>query len=158
MNAPKAAYSSQTVETDAAKEVAIRGALERVLSSSGFSRNERLSRVLRFLVESHLEGRDRELKESVIALEVFGRKAGYDPKLDALVTWRCECPWGEYGACHWVRVSFRPVPPSWMIPPKHHYVWDWQRKCASLVCIGFRVSHWYPSMRYYPNKLNGGLS
>ena len=85
VNAPKAAYSSQTVETDAAKEVAIRGALERVLSSSGFSRNERLSRFLRFLVERHLEGKSTELKESVIAVDVFGRKAGYDPKLDAIV-------------------------------------------------------------------------
>ena len=73
------------VETDAAREQAIRRALERVLSSSGFSRNERLSAFLRFLVERHLEGRDSELKESVIAHEVFGRQAGYDPKVDAIV-------------------------------------------------------------------------
>ena len=64
---------------------AIRQALERVLSSSGFARNERLSGFLRFLVERHLEGRDSELKESVIAHEVFGRQADYDPKLDAIV-------------------------------------------------------------------------
>ena len=63
----------------------IRQALERVLSSSGFARNERLSGFLRFLVERHLEGRDTELKESVIAHEVFGREADYDPKLDAIV-------------------------------------------------------------------------
>jgi hypothetical protein len=34
---------------------------------------ERLSRFLRFVVERHLEGRDHELKESVIAIEIFGR-------------------------------------------------------------------------------------
>jgi len=59
--------------------------LARVLSSSGFARNERMSRFLRFLVERHLQGRDDELKESVIAVEVFGRKPDYDPKLDSIV-------------------------------------------------------------------------
>jgi TolB-like protein/cytochrome c-type biogenesis protein CcmH/NrfG len=63
----------------------VREQLERVLSSRHFSRNERLSRFLRFVVERHLEGRDSELKESVIAIEVFGRKADYDPKEDAIV-------------------------------------------------------------------------
>ena len=75
----------EAVETDPVRQDAIRQALERVLSSSGFARNERLSGFLRFLVERHLEGRDSELKESVIAHEVFGRKADYDPKLDAIV-------------------------------------------------------------------------
>ena len=73
------------METDPVRQDAIRQALERVLSSSGFARNERLSGFLRFLVERHLEGRDTELKESVIAHEVFGRQADYDPKLDAIV-------------------------------------------------------------------------
>jgi TolB-like protein len=73
------------VETDPVRHDAIRQALERVLSSSGFVRNERLSAFLRFLVERHLEGRDSELKESVIAHEVFRRQADYDPKLDAIV-------------------------------------------------------------------------
>ena len=56
-----------------------------MLSSGAFTTNERQSRFLRFLVERHLEGRDSELKESVIAVEVFGRDAGYDPKIDAIV-------------------------------------------------------------------------
>ena len=64
---------------------AVRGQLERVLSSGAFSRNERLSRFLEFVVERHLEGRDSELKESLIAIEVFGRKPDYDPKEDAIV-------------------------------------------------------------------------
>ena len=37
------------------------------------------------LVEAHLDGRDSELKESVIAVEVFGRRPDYGPKLDAIV-------------------------------------------------------------------------
>jgi hypothetical protein len=51
----------------------------------GFARNERLSRFLRFVVERHLEGRDEELKESLIAIEVFGRPLGYDSKKDPIV-------------------------------------------------------------------------
>src|SRR6516165_2889445 len=64
---------------------AVRKQLERVLASEGFGRNERLSRFLRFVVERHLEGRDSELKESLVAVEVFGRKPDCDPKLDSIV-------------------------------------------------------------------------
>jgi TolB-like protein len=64
---------------------AVRKQLERVLASHGFARNERLSRFLRLVVERHLEGRDSDLKESVIGVEVFGRKPGFDPKQDSTV-------------------------------------------------------------------------
>jgi TolB-like protein/Tfp pilus assembly protein PilF len=63
----------------------VRQALDAVLASGGFARNERQSRFLRFLVERHLEGRAHELKESVIGVEVFDRRPDYDPKLDAIV-------------------------------------------------------------------------
>jgi TolB-like protein/Flp pilus assembly protein TadD len=59
--------------------------LERILASETFNRNERLSQFLRFVVERHIEGGDNHLKESVIAVEVFGRRADYDPKLDSIV-------------------------------------------------------------------------
>jgi TolB-like protein len=62
----------------------VREQLERVLANRGFARNERMSRFLRFVVEGQLEGRPEELKESVIAIEVFGRKP--DPnKQDSIV-------------------------------------------------------------------------
>ena len=41
---------------------AVREELERVLSSPEFARTERLSRLLRFLVGQHLEGRQGDLK------------------------------------------------------------------------------------------------
>jgi len=44
-----------------------------------------MSRFLRFVVERHLEGRDEELKESLIAIGVFGRPPGYDSKQDPIV-------------------------------------------------------------------------
>ena len=64
---------------------AVRKQLERVLSSPGFARNERLSRFLRVIVERHLEGRDGELKESLIGIDVFGRQPGFDAKQDSTV-------------------------------------------------------------------------
>jgi TolB-like protein/Flp pilus assembly protein TadD len=67
------------------EQQAARLQLERILASSGFARNERMSRFLRFVVDRHLEGRDHELKESVIAIEVFGRRPDYNPKHDPIV-------------------------------------------------------------------------
>jgi len=59
--------------------------LERLLASRCFSRNARLSGFLRFIVERRLEGRESEIKESVLAVEVFGRAADHDPRLDSIV-------------------------------------------------------------------------
>src|SRR5689334_18534183 len=71
--------------TEAEAQEGIRRELNRVLASPGFNRNERMSRFLRFVVERHLESRDHELKESVIAVEVFGRRPDFDPRLDPVV-------------------------------------------------------------------------
>jgi TolB-like protein len=64
---------------------AARRQLDRVLASAGFSRNERLARFLRFVVEQHLDGKDGEIKESVLAIEVFGRGPDHDPRQDSIV-------------------------------------------------------------------------
>src|SRR5580698_995055 len=64
---------------------AVRKHLERVLASPGFARNERLSRFLRVIVERHLDGRDGDLKESVLGIEVFGRQPGFDTRQDSTV-------------------------------------------------------------------------
>ena len=44
-----------------------------------------MSGFLRFVVEGHLDGKDHELKESVIAIEVFGRRPDFDSRLDPVV-------------------------------------------------------------------------
>src|SRR6476469_4053405 len=75
-------YSRTPMESEIRDGQLIREELERVLSSACFARSDRVSRLLRFLVERHLEGKDDELKESLIGVEVFGRKPDYDPKLD----------------------------------------------------------------------------
>jgi TolB-like protein len=59
--------------------------LERILASPGFARNDRLSRFLRFIAQEELNGRGSELKESLIGVEVFGRKPGFDSKQDSSV-------------------------------------------------------------------------
>src|SRR5690242_9950980 len=64
---------------------AYRDELDRVLLSACFARSERVSKLLRFLVERQLEGRENELKESVIGVEVFGRRPDYNTKLDSTV-------------------------------------------------------------------------
>jgi hypothetical protein len=65
--------------------LAIRTELARVLASPGFAHNDRLSRFLRFVVERHLEGREDEIKESVIGVEVFNRRCDFDPRQDSVV-------------------------------------------------------------------------
>jgi TolB-like protein len=64
---------------------ACREELERVLASACFTRSEGLARLLRFLVEQQLESRESELKESVIGVEVYGRRPDYNPRLDSTV-------------------------------------------------------------------------
>jgi TolB-like protein len=81
--------------------IAIRAELARVLASPGFAHNERLSRFLRFVVERHVEGRDDEIKESVIGVEVFNRRSDFDPRQDSVVRTeaaRLRARLGEYYA------------------------------------------------------------
>lgn len=63
----------------------MRGQLDRILASSAFADAERGSRFLRFVVDTTLEGRTGEIKESVIGVEVLGRSASFDPKTDPIV-------------------------------------------------------------------------
>lgn len=64
---------------------AIREHLARLLDSEGFRRSERSKQFLQFIVERTLEGRESELKERTIGIEVFGRAADYDPATDSIV-------------------------------------------------------------------------
>ena len=79
-----AQYSLVLIEAGGEEQLA-RKELERVLSSASFVRSDRVSRLLRFLVERQTEHRDDELKESVIGVEVFGKRPDFDPKLDTTV-------------------------------------------------------------------------
>lgn len=63
----------------------VREELERVTRSPHLSHSPNLQRFLRFIVEQELGGRGGEIKESVIAAEVFRRRGDFDPRLDSIV-------------------------------------------------------------------------
>src|SRR6476619_7450839 len=69
----------------AQRDLAVRLELGKILSSHKFVQSKRLTEFLRFVVERHLDGKNDELKETLLAVEVFGRKADYDPKQDSIV-------------------------------------------------------------------------
>jgi TolB-like protein/Flp pilus assembly protein TadD len=59
--------------------------LEKILAHQLFSRSERMVRFLRLTVERTLAGQADELKEYLLGVEVFDRKASYDPRVDPIV-------------------------------------------------------------------------
>jgi TolB-like protein/Flp pilus assembly protein TadD len=63
----------------------IRATLDKILASPGFANAERLTRFLRYTVEETLNGQTDKLKESLLGIDVFGRKPSYDPRVDAVV-------------------------------------------------------------------------
>jgi hypothetical protein len=59
--------------------------LDRVLHSETFRKAPALRHLLEYLVVESAEGRAEQIKESVIAVEVFGRKPNFDGRLDNIV-------------------------------------------------------------------------
>jgi TolB-like protein/Tfp pilus assembly protein PilF len=64
---------------------AIRSELEKTLSSKIFVSSPQLCRFLRFLVEQEIAGHGEELKEYVLAIEVFRKDHSFDPRVDTVV-------------------------------------------------------------------------
>jgi hypothetical protein len=58
-------------------------ALAKVLASKAFSSSERMSALLRYLVEHSLGG--NAPKEYAIGVDVFERGESFDPKVDSIV-------------------------------------------------------------------------
>jgi serine/threonine-protein kinase len=63
----------------------VREGLEKVLASAAFAGAPRVQQFLRFVVEETLEGRVGDLKESVVAVHVFGRRSDFDSHNDSVV-------------------------------------------------------------------------
>jgi len=59
--------------------------LDTVLGSDVFRRSPKLSRLLAYLCDKYLQGRESEITEYSIALDVLGRDAKFDPQQDAVV-------------------------------------------------------------------------
>lgn len=64
---------------------ATREQLGKILKSERFALSARLSSLLTFVVNEYLEGNEATLKETVIATQLFGRPAEYDPQRDSIV-------------------------------------------------------------------------
>ena len=62
-----------------------RAALEQVLASRHFLSAKTLSRLLRYLVERTLDGHAEPLKEYSLGVDVLGRPADFDPRIDSIV-------------------------------------------------------------------------
>ncbi|MBL8217438.1 MAG: hypothetical protein JNK87_42345 [Bryobacterales bacterium] len=63
----------------------VRRVLDQVLVSEPFRNSHRMQRFLRFVVDRTLDNSVDELKESVVGVTVFDRRADYDPKTDSIV-------------------------------------------------------------------------
>ena len=59
--------------------------LQRVLDSRAFARAEQLRRLLSYVVEAAIEGREDTLKEIVLGVELFNLSTDFDPKSDPVV-------------------------------------------------------------------------
>jgi TolB-like protein/Tfp pilus assembly protein PilF len=74
------------VQADTAVSIeAVQAELERILASTCFRKSTRVSRFLRFTVETRLRAQGDPIKEYLIGVEVFGRDGSYDPRLDPVV-------------------------------------------------------------------------
>jgi hypothetical protein len=80
----RSAQSTLHVNTDEAREL-VRQCLDRILGSPVFRNSRRYSSVLKFVVETTLDGAPEELKERTIGVAVFGRQADYDTTADHVV-------------------------------------------------------------------------
>jgi hypothetical protein len=63
----------------------IRAAVKRIQSGAGLSGSPTLRQLLEHTVELTLNGHAAEIKESTLAIEVFGRKTSFDPRSDPIV-------------------------------------------------------------------------
>jgi len=64
---------------------AIRAHLDRILKSDSFHKAESLRNLLQYLVTETTAGRSDQIKESVIAVGVFGRRPDFDGRIDNIV-------------------------------------------------------------------------
>lgn len=64
---------------------AVRSERDRILASKIFSRSKRQSDFLDYVVDAALEGRQDQLKEFTLGIDVFERDDSFDPSIDSIV-------------------------------------------------------------------------
>jgi TolB-like protein len=100
---------------DLLSEQAIREQLTKLLRSRLFAKSERLGRFLQFTIDQVLAGKQDELKEYVIGIEVYDRRSPYNPTVDSIVRSEARRLRGKLkqyyefdGKTDLVRIFFRP--------------------------------------------------
>jgi len=73
------------IESSSPSRKAIEDQIARILASPVFAKSDRMSRFLNFISDRTLEGRNEDLKEYTIALEVFDKSEDFDPRIDPTV-------------------------------------------------------------------------
>ena len=63
----------------------VREQLERILASASFAGSDRASAFLRYVVDQKLRHATASIKETTIGVDVFGKSADFDPKIDPVV-------------------------------------------------------------------------
>ena len=63
----------------------IHASLDRLLNSDKFRKTPSLRHLLEYLVSKAIEGHTDQIKESIIAIDVFGRREDFDGRLDNIV-------------------------------------------------------------------------
>lgn len=106
----------------------IRNSLAVILESPGFVKSLRLRRFLEYIVECKLAGREDDIQEYSIGVEVFDRRASFDPRRDSIVrveAHRLRDRLEEYYAKNGCRSPVR------IVLPERGYVPSFERRKAS---------------------------
>jgi len=134
----------------------VRDQVQRILRSEQFGNAPGLEKALSYLVEQSLAGRGGELKEVILALEVFNRGAEFDPRTDSSVRTQIgrlrgrlssyydgpgradpiviEIPKGTYAPVFSARDKNDPAVREAAVPRKRSFLWLWM--AAAVVAIG----------------------
>jgi TolB-like protein len=143
----------------------IRDQVQRILRSEQFANAPGLEKALSYLVEQSLAGRGGELKEVILALEVFNRGAEFDPRTDSSVRTQIarlrsrlgsyydgpgradsiviDIPKGSYAPVISARDQDEPAMGKPAVPRKRSSPWLWV--AAAVVAIG--AAAWLASAR-----------
>lgn len=93
--------------------------LDRILRSQALQSSESLRTFLRYVALKTIEGEEGQLKEYVIATEVFGRSSDYDPKSESVVRVQAS---RLRGKLHEYYLTEGKNDPIFVELPKGHYI------------------------------------
>lgn len=138
--------------------------VDRIVSSPVLQSSESLCNLLRYLVRHSLETPEAPLKEHQIAMEVFGRPASFDPRLDSTVRVQMsrlraklteyystlgkddpmvvEVPKGSHAVAFREREISAPEPSITLAPPPARRSPWWKLAAAAVLVVAVMLAAW----------------